>query len=463
MVGMRLSAEEFMEGGLGRKELIEIARLYAKTGLVDYVSVVGGHSSDYKSNHEMYPSMYERSAPYLMMAAAIKDEIDLPVLHATRISDVATAAYAVEQGYIDLVGMTRAFIADPHHVKKLREGRERDIRPCVGATYCNDRISLGHEALCLHNVVTSREQYLDHEISPSSGSRCRIGVVGGGPAGLEAARVAASRGHEVILFEASNQLGGQLILAAKCSWRKDLRGITDWLISQVETLGVDVRINVLADAVEVLKEKPEVIIIATGGTPVIGHFPGSELAVTTWDLLARQVEPGKDVLIFDEAGGHGGLSTAEDIAKRGSNVELVSPDRTHGAEVGHNHLVPHMTELYRAGVKLSVDLRLLEVRRSGNKLVAVLANTYSGETEERVVDQIVGDYGTLPDDDLYESLKPDSKNLGELDLHALAAFTAQKTVHNKRGDFFLYKVGDAWASRNVHAAIFDAARICQFL
>ena len=151
------------------------------------------------------------------------------------------------------------------------------------------------------------------------------------------------------------------------------------------------------------------------------------------------------------------------VAKAGSNVELVSPDRAHGPDVGSNHLVPHMTELYRAGVKLTVDSRLVEVRRAGNKLVAVLANTYLDEIEERVVDQVVGDYGTLPNDDLYEALKVDSKNWGELDLEALTAFQPQTRVRDPQGAYFLYRAGDVWACRNVHAAMLDAARICQRL
>ena len=120
--------------------------------------------------------------------------------------------------------------------------------------------------------------------------------------------MAASRGHDVVLFEAASRLGGQLILASRCDWRKDLNGIVDWLIAQVDNLGVDVRPNQLAAAEQVLAENPQVVVIATGGVPVVGHFRGADLAVTTWDLLARQVEPGNDVLVFDEAGSHGGLS-----------------------------------------------------------------------------------------------------------------------------------------------------------
>jgi 2,4-dienoyl-CoA reductase-like NADH-dependent reductase (Old Yellow Enzyme family) len=463
VVGMRFSADEMMKGGLTDEDCIEIVGIYADSGLLDFVSVVGGHSSDYKSTHDMYPTMQKPSATYLGLASAVKARVNLPVFHATRITDAATAAHAVGDGRIDMVGMTRAFMADPHHVNKLREGRETDIRPCVGATYCIDRVTVGVEALCLHNVATSREQFLSHAISPSDGARRRVVVVGGGPGGLEAARVAASRGHEVILFEAASALGGQLTLASKATWRRDLMSIVDWLAGQLEKLGVDVRLNCLADAEQVLAEAPDVVVIATGGLPKVGHFEGSELATTVWDLLAGQVEPGEEVLFFDEAGSQAALSCAEFAASQGSEVELVSPDRVHGLEVGLINLAAHMSELYRQRVTFTVDKRLTAVRASGNKLVAVLENTYLDQVEERVVDQVVGDYGTAPNEDLYLALKPDSRNLGELDLKALAMFAPQTIDINPEGRFFLYRIGDAWAGRNVHAAMLDAMRICKDL
>ncbi len=463
VLGMRLSADEMKKGGLANEDCVEIAGAYAGSGLVDFVSVVGGHSSDYKSTHEMYPTMQIPSAPYLGLAAAVKARVDLPVFHATRITDAATAAHAVENGLIDMVGMTRAFIADPHHVNKLREGREADIRPCVGATYCIDRVSMGAEALCLHNVATGREQFLSHVIAKAAGTPRRVVVVGGGPGGLEAARVAASRGHSVVLFEAAAALGGQLNLASKATWRRDLSSIVDWLAGQVGALGVELRLNQLADANEVLAENPDVVVIATGGLPVVGHFEGSDLATTVWDLLAGQVEPGDVVLVFDEAGGHAGLSCAQFAAAKGSKVELVTPDRAHGLEVGAINLAAHMGELYRQGVTLAVDRRLTAVRAAGNKLVAVLENTYLDRVEERVVDRVVGDYGSTPNEDLYLALKPESRNLGELDLEALAAYVLQSIDVNREGRFFLYRIGDAWASRNVHAAMLDAMRICKDL
>ena len=463
VMGMRLSADEMKKGGLANADCVEIAGAYADSGLVDYVSVVGGHSSDYKSTHEMYPTMQMPSAVYLDLAAAVKARVDVPVFHATRITDAATAAHAVANGLIDMVGMTRAFIADPHHVNKLREGREADIRPCVGATYCIDRVGTSEGALCMHSVATGREEFLSHHISKAPGAPRRVAVVGGGPAGLEAARVAASRGHSVVLFEAAAALGGQLNLASKGTWRRDLSGIVDWLVGQVERLGVECRLNKLAAAEDVVAESADVVVIATGGLPVVGHFEGAELATTIWDLLAGQVEPGDEVLIIDEAGGHGGLCCAQFAAARGSTVEIVSPDRAHGLEVGAVTLAAHMSELYGMGVRLTVDARLVALRAAGNKLVAVLENTYQEIIEERVVDQVVGDYGTTPNEDLYLALKPQSRNLGEMDLDALADYGPQAIDSNPAADFFLYRIGDAWASRNVHAAMFDAMRVCKDL
>ena len=464
VVGMRMSADEMQSDGLDNTQCVEIARKYVASGLVDFISLVGGNSADYKAHHDMYPTMQSPSSPYLRLVQAVKAEVDIPVLHATRITDAATAAYAVEQGIVDVVGMTRAFIADPHHVRKLREGRELDIRPCVGATYCIDRVSIGLESLCLHNVATSREQFLSQTIEPSAGPKKHIVVVGGGPAGLEAARMSASLGHKVTLFEAANALGGQLHLAALATWRKDISGIVHWLAGQIDKLGVDVRLNQLVGAEDVRQCDADVVIVATGGLPVVGHFRGAELATTVWDVLAGQVEPGNDVFIYDESGTHCALSCADFAASAGAKVELVTPDRALGMELGGSNLAAHMMSLAAKHTTMTCDQRLVEVRADGNQLVAVLESTYCrGQIQERVVDQVIGDYGTSPNDDLYVELKPHSRNDGQADLQALANYQAQTVDIKPSARFFLYRIGDAWASRNVHAALLDAARFCKDL
>ena len=158
IIGIRMPGDERLAGGLNQEDCLEIARTYAASGLVDFISVVGGTAVDYKASAEIWPTMWLPSAPYLKLAAAIRAEVAIPILHATRITDAATAVHAVTEGLVDMVGMTRAFLADPHHVAKLRQGREAEIRPCVGAGYCVDRVLMGKDALCLHNVATGRER-----------------------------------------------------------------------------------------------------------------------------------------------------------------------------------------------------------------------------------------------------------------------------------------------------------------
>jgi 2,4-dienoyl-CoA reductase-like NADH-dependent reductase (Old Yellow Enzyme family)/thioredoxin reductase len=463
LIGIRMPGDEMLKDGLSHEDCIEIARVYAGSGLIDFISVVGGTAVDYQASARIWPTMWVPSAPYLKLAGAIRAAAKIPILHATRIADAATAVHAVKEGYLDMVGMTRAFLADPHHVNKLAQGREAEIRPCVGAGYCVDRVLMGKDALCLHNVATGREESIPQAIVHSAAPAKRVVVVGGGPGGLEAARVCATRGHRVTLFEAAGEAGGQIVLAAKATWRRDLLGIARWLAQEVERLGVEIRLNTLADAADVTREHPAVVIVATGGLPHVGHFAGGALANTLWDVLAGQCEPGGDALVFDESGGHAPLSCAEFLAARGARVELVTPDRAPGLELSDTNLGAHMSELYKAGTRITPDTRLVAVARDGNKLRAVLENTYSGARSERIVDQVVGDYGTVPNAELYETLKPMSRNRGAMDLAALAAGRPQGIDINPDAAFFLYRIGDAWACRNIHAAMLDAMRLCKEL
>ncbi len=462
VLGIRMSGDEMIQQGLSHEECIEIAQRCAASGLVDFISIMAGQGRDYRSNAISYVGMDAPSAPYLHLASAIKAVVDLPVFHATRITDPATAARAIEDGHVDMVGMTRALISDPHFVNKVREGREDDIRQCVGAAYCVDRVLQGHDALCLQNASTGREAELPHAVAKAPARR-RIVVVGAGPAGLEAARVSAGRGHEVVLFERQERTGGQINLATRAGWREQLSGISRWLDQQVGRLGVDLRLGVEATAESVMAESPDVVVIATGGTPNPGYFKGVDLAATTWDVLAGKVAPAEAVLLYDDHGGDQGPSVAEHMAERGSQVEVVTPDRQLMAEMGMVNFTPYLRRLYERGVVISPDLSLTQVYREGNKLVAVLRNEFTFEEEERVVDQVVAEHGTLPDDDLYLALKSRASNLGELDLRALVAGAVQAARHNEAGQFQIFRVGDAWASRNIHAAIHDSLRLCKDL
>ncbi len=462
VVGMRISGDEMIEGGSTPDECLAIARYHTERGLVDFLSVLGGSGTTYRHYAAFIPNMSLPPAPYLYLASAMRQEVGVPIFHAQRIMDLPTAARAVAEGHIDLACMTRAHIADPHMVRKLTEGREEDIRPCVGATYCYNRVMAGQDTLCMYNAATSREAHIPHEHARAPARR-KVVVVGAGPGGLEAARVAGERGHDVVLFEAAEQTGGQLALAARVPWREALANATRWQEAQARKHGVDIRLGTEATAETVLAADPDVVILATGGRPNKGDVAGDELAVTTWDVIAGTVAPGDSVLVYDDSGRYSAVSAAEVLARRGARVELVSPDRLVGEEVGQMDRPTFVRHLHEHDVVVTPDYRLLRVERQGNQLVAVLASEYTDAVEERLVDQVVAEYATLPRLDLYHALRPQATNLGETDLRALARFEPQTLVTNTCGRFQLFRIGDALSARNVHAAVYDGLRIAKDL
>lgn len=461
VVGMRMSGDELLAGGLSHEDCLAIVSDYARRGLIDFVNVIGGQARDHIAHAISLPNMSFPVAPFLYLASAIRREVEIPVFHAQRITDLATAARAVAEGHIDMVAMTRAHIADPHLVKKLSEGRADDIRQCVGYGYCIDRIYTGGDALCIQNAATGREKTMPHVI-PKAERRRTVVVVGGGPGGLEAARVSAERGHRVVLFEKEPVLGGQITIAAKATWREALTGIPRWLAGQVTKLGVDVRLSTEATAEAVAAENPDVVVVATGGVPNLEDLEaGGDLVVSTWDVLTGKVEAAGSVLLYDATGQHQGASTAEFLAKKGCLVEVATQDRMVGEEIGTTNQPVHLRELYKMGVIMTPNMELGEVYREGNRLVAVLRNTMTEAEEERVVDRVVVEYGTLPVDGVFKALRAGSVNHGATDAQALVDGRPQPW--DDAAGYALYRVGDCVAGRNIHAAIYDALRLCKDL
>jgi len=459
LLGVRYTGDEDLPGGFDAKDGIEISRKLKDSGLVDFLNVVKGHIDTDAGLTDVIPVQGMRNAPHLDFAGEIRKATDFPTFHAAKIPDVATARHAIASGKLDMVGMTRAHIADPHLVRKIVEGREDDIRPCVGANYCLDRIYQGGMALCLHNPSTGREIEQPHTIAKAETPR-RVTIVGAGPAGMEAARVAAERGHEVTVFEAADQPGGQIRLTALQERRREMSSIIAWRFDQCEKLGVTFNFNSFADEADVLATTPDVVIIATGGLPhteVLSN--GDDLVVSTWDILSGDVKPGQNVLVFDDAGDHAGLQAADIIAATGARVEIVTPDRAFAPEVMAMNLVPYMRNLQAKDTTFTVTWRLTEVQRDGNGLKAILGSDYGNVTRSREVDQVIVNHGTRPLDDLYFDLKPQSVNLGEVDHEALVAGNAQRVATGPADGFQLFRIGDAVAARNTHAAIYDALRL----
>lgn len=457
VIGIRMSADELIADGLSQDDLLTIASEYARRGLVDFLNIMGGQARDHIAHAISLPNMSFPVAPFLYLPSAVKREVDIPVFHAQRVTDLATAGRAVADGHVDMVAMTRAHIADPHLVKKLQEGRADDIRQCVGAGYCIDRIYVGGDALCIQNAATGREATMPHVIAKAEKAKKAV-VIGGGPAGLEAARVLSARGHSVTLFEKEKLTGGQINIAAKATWREALSGIPRWLHAQVVKNGVALKLGTEATNALVAAENPDVVIVATGGRPSLGHAKGFEHAISTWDVLTGAVEPTETVLVYDEMGQHNASSTAEVLAKRGCLVEIATHDRMIGEEIGTTNQPIHIRELFKLGVVMTPNMELIEIYPEGNRMIAALRNCYTDAEEERVVDRVVVDYGTLPVDALYHGLKDLSSNKGQIDQDALIAGRPQP---NGGDGFALYRLGDVLAGRNIHAAIYDALRLCK--
>ena len=268
-----------------------------------------------------------------------------------------------------MVAMTRAHIADPELVAKLARGEEERVRPCVGATHCMSPL----RPTCIHNPSTGHEAGLPHAIE-RAGKKRRVLVAGGGPAGLEAARVCAERGHDVRLCEASERLGGQVLMAARASWRSQLTGIVEWRARELERLGVEVSLSSRVEPDSVGAERADVVIVATGGVPDLDWIEGAAHCTSVWDVLTGKVSADEDSIVYDGTGRHAALTAAEAIRQAGGEVAFFGLDGHLAMEMSYAEQVVWRRRTYEIGIEPRLDRRLERVAREGNRLRVTFRN-----------------------------------------------------------------------------------------
>ncbi len=333
VVGVRIPNEDYVPGGLTAEMNAEIAKIVDP--LVDYVSL---HMGAYWRFHKLIAPADDPLGVEMIPNKKIIPFITKPRIVTGRIMTMDHASSIVANGEADMVSMVRALIADPELVNKARAGEEHKIRPCVGSNMgCVGRIMTGAPLSCVVNIAAAREKDIPFEPADKVGDAKKILIVGGGPAGMEAARTAAIRGHKVELHEAGKRLGGQVALAAGAPHRADLGTITQYLAEEIEDLGVDIHLNSMVDAAMVSEISPDEIIVATGTTPRADGFqisqpsepiPGHDLAhvYNAWELLGVGAQPKIEgpAVVFDDTGTFEAISAADVLLAAGVHVTFVS-------------------------------------------------------------------------------------------------------------------------------------------
>jgi 2,4-dienoyl-CoA reductase (NADPH2) len=388
---IRIAGDEFIEGGNTINEMKRIAKVLEDAGIAAINVMAGWHESPRPLTTMLVPR-----GGFAYLSAEIKKVVSVPVIIAHRINDPFTAEKILREGMADMVAMFRALLADPELPIKAKEERFDEIRICVACNQgCLDRVFGGQPITCLVNPTVGREAEFRNL---KAERRKKVVIVGGGPGGCMAAELLAKKGHEVVLFERTNMLGGQLNIAAKSPLAYEFAEVGKYFMNILPKLGVKIYYNIEADVSKVLAEKPDVVIVAVGASPLIPPIPGVESAVTAFDVLMNKVEVGKRVVVI--GGGGVGCNTAAKLADEGKDVTLVEMLPKIGQDIGITTRWTVLLYLRERGVKILTNKRAVEIKRGA----LVIEDVQSGERDEIPCDTVILAVGTKPNDGLYDEL-----------------------------------------------------------
>lgn len=400
VVGIRLNGSDLRVDGLSTDDYVEIARRVAATGLVDYLSISAGTSAH---NHMIVPPMDVEHGIFTSYAAAIRAAVDVPVFAVGRIKDPEFAERVLADGRADVVAVARALIADPEWVQKAATAPET-IRPCIGGNQgCFGNLYVNRPLTCTVNPAVGREAELGVGTVPPVATRKRVGVVGGGPAGLEAALTAAERGHEVVLFEAGTRLGGQVPLAASAPARRELAEIVEHQCEELKRLGIDVRLGVRATPESLAESGLDAVVLATGSQPRDPAIPHEGVPVLTPEQAVESEEEwaGRRVVVIDDVGHFPAYLPAELMADRGAEVTVATPRLAAGSNLDSATLMTMHSRLARKGVEFLVHSAALRVTSEG----VVFRDTLTDAELVRPADAVVLAAPNRVRDDLSAALR----------------------------------------------------------
>ncbi len=442
-VGVRLCADELFWGGITTEESVPMAKTLENTGQIDFINVAVG---TYYNLHMIMPSQHVPNGHTIETARAIKESVGLPIMASHHIGFPGMAQNMIEEGKADIAGFVRSMICDPDMAIKAKEGRTHEIRYCVRDNKgCIGRLNQSKSLGCIQNPEVGNESTTGNDTLPDSLPKAvekkKVMIVGAGPSGLEVARVAHERGHEVTIYEKKDIVGGQINLIGKRPGRESVPGVIRYLRHMLEKLEVTVLTGVTVTPELIVQQNPDALVIATGSQPKAKPYPGnygSPSVITGWDAIRGTFSVGEKVLFIDEDGGHHAMATAELLAGQGKKVDIITSDLFIGIELApRGELYLGRQRLLQQGVTFTTDVEVLEINDRKVTARDIYTNTpviFEG------YDTIVLDVGNVADDMLYKQIRGQIKNQS----------------HQPKE---IYRTGDCVAPRGIDMAIIEAREV----